>query len=40
MKGKFLGLISAGLTLLALSISSSASYWWLYQPKAPKSLHR
>jgi len=40
MKGKVFGLISAVLTVLALSVSSAASYWFLYQPKAPKSLHK
>lgn len=39
MKGKFLGLVSVVLTAAAISVASSASFWILYQPKAPKSLH-
>ncbi|MDP4094117.1 MAG: cyclic lactone autoinducer peptide [Bacillota bacterium] len=43
MKGKkikILGILSAFVTLVALTISSTACYYWLYQPKAPKCLQK
>ncbi|OPZ91910.1 MAG: hypothetical protein BWY74_01811 [Firmicutes bacterium ADurb.Bin419] len=40
MKGKFLGLMSGILTIVAISLVSTASFWMFYQPKAPKSLHK
>lgn len=38
MKHKILGVVSAILIVAALTVTSTASFWIFYQPKAPKSL--
>ena len=38
MKHKILGVVSAILTVAATVVTSTASFWILYQPKTPKSL--
>jgi len=38
MKKKILSIISAILIGVASVVASSASWWVLYQPKAPKSI--
>jgi len=38
MKHKLLTYATTILTIVALISSSSASLFWLYQPKVPKSL--
>lgn len=40
MKGKVLGVVSAVLFVVASMVASSASYFILYQPRAPKSLQK
>lgn len=43
MNKKWLGILamaSAALTTLAAGISNTASVWWLYQPKVPKSIKK
>lgn len=34
----FFSLVSIVVTLIATVVTSSASFWFLYQPKAPKCL--
>ena len=38
MKFKLLSILSAVLTTVGLMVSSSASFFIFYQPKAPKNL--
>ncbi|WP_103081538.1 cyclic lactone autoinducer peptide [Clostridium thermosuccinogenes] len=38
MMKKFLAIVSAILSLIAITAVSTASFYWVYQPKAPKSL--
>ncbi|NMB33340.1 MAG: cyclic lactone autoinducer peptide [Clostridium sp.] len=40
MKGKVLKMVSAGLFVVAAMVSSTASYWFLYQPRVPKALQK
>jgi cyclic lactone autoinducer peptide len=37
---KVLGILSALVTLLAVTVSSTACYIWAYQPKTPKCLQK
>ena len=39
MKGKVLGIVSAVLLVVASLASSTASFMFMYQPRAPPSLH-
>ncbi|HEY9061639.1 MAG TPA: cyclic lactone autoinducer peptide [Pseudobacteroides sp.] len=38
MKAIFLKLLSAALFIIASLVSSTACYWFFYQPKTPKVL--
>ncbi len=40
MKGKVLGIVSAVLLVVASLASSTASFMFMYQPRAPKSLQK
>ncbi|HOQ38498.1 MAG TPA: cyclic lactone autoinducer peptide [Acetivibrio sp.] len=40
MKGKVLGVVSAVLFVIATLVSSTASYWFFYQPRVPKALQK
>jgi cyclic lactone autoinducer peptide len=38
MRLKLLGIVSAGLVLVAMAMSSTASFLFVYQIKAPKKI--
>jgi len=38
MKAKLFGIISVVATLAAVAVSTSACWFWAYQPEEPKSL--
>lgn len=40
MRRKFLGVLSVVLVIVAMVCTSTASWFFLYQPKVPKSLHK
>jgi len=40
MKRKVLGVVSAVLFVVATLVSSTASYWFFYQPRVPKALQK
>ncbi|WP_026073797.1 cyclic lactone autoinducer peptide [Acetivibrio cellulolyticus] len=40
MRRNLLGVVSAVLVIIAMVATSTASWFWLYQPKVPKSLHK